>query len=540
MAVAAVQNRSAVRPSPNTDTIAREFYFFNLFRVLEATIIVALMFSPYAVEWVGVVHPMLGRAAAVFYLVYAVLVVAVATRSPRRYRAWIDVSLAVDIVVCALAMFSIHHQFTSLALLLLVNLGGAATLLPRRISFFFAALATFGVFAQNILGNLFNDDGREILEAGICGMAYFSFTGLCLFLGRRMRDSEARASRRGSDLRNLAHINELIIRRMKTGVLVVDGGNIVHRWNEAAAALIGNPTDGRNDLGRIAPELSRRLYHWRTSRKIDNVAISLAAGAPEVIPRFTRMAAKDDENVLIFLDDTSLVSRRAEQLTLASMGRLAASIAHEIRNPLAAISYSAQLLAESESLDQADRRMIEIIRNHAGRVNEIVENILHLARRERSIPEATDLVAWAERFIVDFKTTIDIGANSIVCKPQKAKLETLVDPKQLHQVVWNLVQNALRYGHAPGEPARVSLIVRQSPERGLPMLDVIDRGPGIPSKVAAQIFEPFFTTHELGTGLGLYLAREMCIANLAALEYLPIAGGGSCFRITFAPAAEPA
>jgi len=544
VAVAAVQTKAAqtkfaTRYTGDSEAITREFYFFNLFRVLEAIIIVALMFSPYAVEWMKVVHPLLGRVTAVFYLVFSLLTVAFSTREARYYRTWMDLSLVVDILVCALAMFSINHQFISLALLLLVNIGGAATLLPRRVSFFFAALATFGVFGQNIAGNLLNADNREILEAGICGLAYFSVTALCLFLGRRMRDSEALASRRGSDLRNLAQINELIIRRMKTGVLVVDGGNTVHRWNEAAAALIGNPTDGHNDLGRIAPELSRRLYHWRTSRKIDNTSISLAEGAPEVIPRFTRMAANDDENVLIFLDDTSLVSRRAEQLTLASMGRLAASIAHEIRNPLAAISYSAQLLAESESLDEADRRMIEIIRNHGSRVNEIVENILHLARRERSMPESIDLVVWAERFIADFKATIDIGANSLACKPQKSRVETLVDPKQLHQVVWNLVQNALRYGHAPGDPARISLIVRQFGDRNLPTLDVVDRGPGIPSKVAAQIFEPFFTTHELGTGLGLYLAREMCIANLASLEYLPIAGGGSCFRITFAPLPSP-
>ena len=539
MVVAAVQTNVASRPAGDFDTITREFYFFNLFRVLEAIIIGALMFSPYAVNWVSVLHPTLGRATVVFYLAYAVFVLAVAARNPRHYRVWIDISLVVDIAVNALAMYSIRDQFTSLALLLLVNIGGGATLLPRRISFFFAALATFGVFGQNIAGNLLNGDHREILEAGICGLAYFSMTGLGVFLGRRMRDSEALASRRGSDLRNLAQINELIIRRMKTGVLVVDSDNIVHRWNEAAAALIGNPTDGHNDLARIAPELSRRLYHWRTSRKLDNTAISLAEGAPEVIPRFTRMTANDDENVLVFLDDTSLVSRRAEQLTLASMGRLAASIAHEIRNPLAAISYSAQLLAESEALDTADQRMIEIIRNHAGRVNEIVENILHLARRERSMPESIDLVAWAERFIADFKATLDIGANTLACKPQKASVETLVDPKQLHQVVWNLVQNAQRYGHLPGEPARISLIVRQASENGLPILDVVDRGPGIPTKVAAQIFEPFFTTHELGTGLGLYLAREMCIANLASLDYLPIAGGGSCFRITFPPPPSP-
>jgi two-component system sensor histidine kinase PilS (NtrC family) len=538
MAVAAVQTSVAARLADDSGAIARELHYFNLFRVLEAAIILALMFSPYTVEWANVVRPLLGRATAAFYLAFAVLVV-FAARKMRRYRIWIDLPLIVDIVVCALVMFSIRHQFISLALLLLVNIGGAATMLPRRTSFFFAALATLGVFTQNILGNLLNENNRDILEAGICGLAYFFVTGFCIFLGQRMRDSEALADRRGSDLRNLAQINELIIRRMRTGVLVVDGANIVHRWNEAATALIGDLTDGHDVLDYIAPELSRRLYYWRTARKIDNTPIALVAGAPEVIPRFTRMAANDDENVLIFLDDTSLVSRRAEQLTLASMGKLAASIAHEIRNPLAAISYSAQLLAESTSLDGTDQHMIEIIRNHIARMNEIVENILHLARREHSMPESIDLVVWAKHFIIDFKTTIDIGANSLTCEPQKTKVETLVDPKQLHQVVWNLVQNALRYGHMPEEPARIHLIVRQSDDHDLPMLDVVDRGPGIPTKVAAQIFEPFFTTHELGTGLGLYLAREMCVANLASLDYLPVAGGGSCFRITFAPPPAP-
>jgi two-component system, NtrC family, sensor histidine kinase PilS len=532
VAAAAINTNLALRSPIGAKLVPREFYFFNLFRVLEAAIIIGLMFSPFAVEWVSIVHPTLGRITAIAYLLFALIALSVGTRSVDHHRTWVDVSLVIDIAVVGLAMFSIYRQFNSLAMLLLVNIGGGATLLPRRMSFFFAALATVGVFAQCIAGNVFNHDDRAILEAAICGLAYFSVTALCIFLGRRMRESDALASRRGSDLRNLSQINELIIRRMKTGVLVVDDANIVHRWNEAAWALLGNPSDVQHDLGRLSPELSRRLYHWRTSNKIDNTSVTLAENAPEVIPRFTRMSVHDDGNVLIFLDDTSLVSRRAEQLTLNSLGRLSASIAHEIRNPLAAISYSAQLLAESDKLTSADQRMVEIIRNHTGRVNEIVENILHLARRERSMPESLDLVSWATRFVDDYKSGNDVSPNAISVMPQVATVETLADPQQLQQVVWNLVQNAMRYGRLPNQPARVSVVVRKSTDRGLPVLEVVDRGPGIPTKVAAQIFEPFFTTHEFGTGLGLYLARQMCEANQAVLEYSAVAGGGSCFRIT--------
>jgi len=319
---------------------------------------------------------------------------------------------------------------------------------------------------------------------------------------------------------------------MKTGVLVVDDANRVHRWNESAWALMGNPKPGQRDLGSVAPELSRRLYHWRSTGKIDGMAVALAEGVPEIIPRFTKLASNDDKHVLIFLDDTSLLSRRAEELTLSSLGRLSASIAHEVRNPLAAISYSAQLLAESEDLTDADKRMVEIINNHCSRVNEIVENILQLSRRERSRPESIDLSVWATHFVEEYKAANDIGSDHLRAVTQPIHVEALADPQQLQQVVWNLVQNALRYGRLPGEPARVSVVARMQTDKGPPLIEVLDRGPGIPAKVAAQIFEPFFTTNEYGTGLGLYLARQMCEANQAGLEYVPVAGGGSCFRIT--------
>ncbi len=351
-------------------------------------------------------------------------------------------------------------------MLLLVNVGAGALLLPPRIAGFFAALAALGVLGQCVYGRLIEHQDRNLLEAGLYGLSYFATATLCIVLGKQMRETEALAEQRGIDLANLAQINELIIRRMKTGVLVVDDANRVHRWNESAWALMGNPKPGVRDLGSVAPELSRRLYHWRTTGKLDNTAVALAEGAPEVIPRFTRLTSSDDNNVLIFLDDTSLVSRRAEELTLSSLGRLSASIAHEIRNPLAAISYSAQLLAESEELSDADKRMVEIINNHCSRVNEIVENILQLSRRERSRPESLDLSLWAVHFVEEYKTGNDIGQDQLRAVTQARHVEALADPQQMQQVVWNLVQNALRYGRLPDEPARVSVVPRLATEKG--------------------------------------------------------------------------
>ena len=420
-------------------------------------------------------------------------------------------------------------------MMLLVNVGIAALLLPHR-AYLFAAIAAFGVTVPYAYNQLTGGAERSGVETAAVVVAYFIVGALLRYLGGHMRATEDLAAQRGVDLLNLEQINDLIIQRMKTGVLLVDQANHILRINESAWHLIGNPSPNQRELGTVASELSRRLYHWRHSGKTDQTAIALAPDVPEVIPRFTRLAPNDDTNVLIFLDDTSLLSRRAEELTLSSLGRLSASIAHEIRNPLAAIRYSAQLLAESPDLNSEDKRLVDIINNHCTRANDVVENILQLSRRERSRPETIDLNAWVLAFVEDYKQSNDLGGDHLRAVTQNRQIEAMVDQQHLQQVVWNLVQNAIRYGRQPGQPARVSVVARLMGEKGPPLLEVIDRGPGIPPKVAAQIFEPFYTTHEYGTGLGLYLAKQMSEASQATLEYVPVAGGGACFRITLTPA----
>ncbi|MHB1057690.1 MAG: sensor histidine kinase [Rhodanobacter sp.] len=523
-----------------TATIRHELSFLNAFRLVQSLVYVGLAFSPPGLGWPELATPDFARSVATLYLLFALVMLLLNRRSMPYARAVVAATLAVDIVAAVLAIAAMHDARIGIAMMLAVNLSAGALILPLRLSSFFAALATLGILGHTLFGSSSDNNpaDRDLLEAALFGLAYFATTTLCHVLGRQLRATEALAEQRSTDLANLAQVNELIIRRMKTGVLLVDDANRIHQINESAWMLMGNPGADQRDLGQLAPELSRRLYHWMTSGKLDETATQLADGVPEVVPRFTRLAPNDDSHVLIFLDDTSLLSRRAEELTLTSLGRLSASIAHEIRNPLAAIRYSAQLLAESKSMDATDQRMVEIINNHCIRLNEIIENILQLSRRERSRPETLDLGHWAQAFVEEYVQGNDLGADSLRAIASSATpVAAVADPQQLQQVVWNLVQNALRYGRLPGEPARVMVVTRQG-EHGVPILEVIDRGPGIAPKVAAQIFEPFYTTHEYGTGLGLYLARQMSDANQAALEYVRVAGGGSCFRLVLTPPAR--
>ncbi|WP_369926817.1 PAS domain-containing sensor histidine kinase [Xanthomonas sp. NCPPB 2632] len=522
------------------NTARHELFFFNYFRLGQAAVYTALAFRPEHMNWPALPEPLAARLLALAYLLAALVMVSRTRISLHRPVLIVSIGLTLDIAAALFALILMHDVRMGVAMMLAVNMATGALLLPFRLSMFFAALATLAMLGHCLFD--LNDPtagDRELVEYGLFGAAYFACASLCYMLGRNIRASEALAEQRGIDLANLSQVNELIIRRMKTGVLLVDEGNRIHQLNESAWMLMGNPSAEQRDLGSLAPELSRRLYHWRTSGKLDESATMLADGTPEVIPRFSRLAPNDDSHVLIFLDDTSLVSRRAEELTLSSLGRLSASIAHEIRNPLAAIHYSAQLLAESTDMNDTDLRMVEIINNHCSRLNEIIENILQLSRRERSRPETLDLSQWVHHFVTEYRLGNDLGADILRAVSGSEPVAAVADPQHLQQVIWNLVQNALRYGRMPGEPARVMLVARHS-EAGIPILEVIDRGPGIPPKVAAQIFEPFFTTHEYGTGLGLYLARQMTEANQAALEYVRVAGGGSCFRISLTPPARTA
>ena len=276
-----------------------------------------------------------------------------------------------------------------------------------------------------------------------------------------------------------------------------------------------------------------RLAHWLQDGKQDDSPMACGPEQTDVLPRFARLLATSD-STLIVLDDTSLVSRRAESITLAAMGRFSASLAHEIRNPLAAISYATQLLEESHDLGTSDRRLLQIIHQQCLHTNGIVESVLGLARRERAKPERIDLVNFVRHFIEDYRLIVPEENAQLRLTGECARLPVMVDPRHLQQIVTALVNNAVRYGHMPGEAPRISLHIEQA-EGHVPRLSILDRGPGIPDAVTAQLFRPFFTTSETGTGLGLYIAYELCRANEAQLDYVAVPGGGACFRITLPP-----
>jgi two-component system sensor histidine kinase PilS (NtrC family) len=294
-------------------------------------------------------------------------------------------------------------------------------------------------------------------------------------------------------------------------------------------------------LGEVSPRLLFLLSTWRGRGDVDSVGagtLPAADGARVIQPHFASLGNGERSPALIFLEDTSLLAEKVQQSKLAALGRLSASIAHEIRNPVGAMSHAAQLLQESPDLGAEDRRLTEIIRGNSQRVSRIIENVLQFSRRGASKPEVVSLRPFLEQFQTDFCATLEIRTDRLRLQSVEGGLgaiEVRADPTQLTQILWNLCQNAVSHAApAAGETgAPVDLLFGRLPSNDRPFVEVADRGPGIPVEDAERIFEPFFTRSPKGTGLGLFLARELAQTNGATLLHEPRAGGGSVFRIVF-------
>jgi two-component system, NtrC family, sensor histidine kinase PilS len=231
------------------------------------------------------------------------------------------------------------------------------------------------------------------------------------------------------------------------------------------------------------------------------------AGTERYKLRMVRVARalSDESDTVLFLESAKVVEERAQSAKLASMGRLTGSIAHEIRNPLAAIDQAAQLL-DDEGADSTTRRLTQIVRENTRRINGIVEDVLALSRSDRAQPVKIDLQEFVKQILGELPPAPQVAV------PAQAGAG-LFDPLHLRLTLTNLIRNAQRHCVSKVE-VRVNNVSPEEIE-----VAVIDDGKPIPSKIRQHLFEPFYTTHSQGTGLGLYLAREYCLANRAHLTY---------------------
>jgi two-component system sensor histidine kinase PilS (NtrC family) len=506
----------------------------NLYRVLVPLVLVGL-YSLGGARGFAVYSTQLFFGAAVFYLFFGLAsVVSVRRRMASAYVQTI-LQASVDMSVLVLLLHTCGGVASGLGLLFLVPVGGLAFLLPPRTALFLAAVAAIAILTDTIwqqLGGV--TDINSYATAGLLGIVLFVIAGAAAFAAGRMRESEALVRQKDVDLANLAELSQYIVQHLRESLLVVDAADKIRLINESAAEILGDNHAVPGALvGEVSPRLLYSLSTWRQREQGENSPSNFVAadGARVIQPHFAPLGSAPGPT-LIFLEDTSLMAERVQQGKLAALGRLSASIAHEIRNPVGAMSHAGQLLAESPAIGSDERRLTDIIRSNAERVSTIINNVLQLSRREATKPTRLSLGDWLEDFLDEFSETMQVPKAQIGIREEAEDLEVRFDSGHLHQVVWNLCDNANKYGENKGGINVEIKLGRLNPS-SRPYLEVADRGPGIEPHAVDRIFEPFFTGRKGGTGLGLFIARELCQLNRAILLYEPRAGDGSIFRIVF-------
>jgi two-component system, NtrC family, sensor histidine kinase PilS len=516
----------------------RVIALLNVFRLLVPMVLVLVFFFNAPDRSVGNVLPGLFLGISVAYFTFGLVCVQpIQNRWPSPL--WMALfPLTVDTIAITLLIHASGGVASGLATLLFLPVGATAAIVPPRLALLATALIAIALLFETTISTLAGvASSAEFLVAGLTGASLFAITLIALPLANRLRESEALVQQRDLDLANLNELNQYIVQHLRESIVVVDERDRIRLINETAARLLaGGPVASGALLGEVAPRLLYLLEAWRGQdhdRRDATGEVVSADGGTVIRPHFVALSERGPGSVLIFLEDTSVVAERVQQSKLASLGRLSASIAHEIRNPVGAMSHAGQLLRESPALGPDDRHLTDIIEKNAARVSQIIENVLQLSRRDTTRQERIDLGAWLATFLEEFRATLQIDAGGLQLEAPAGRLEVHFDPSHLHQVLWNLCDNALKHGAGA---ASVPILLRAGriASTARPYLEVSDRGSGIDPANAERIFEPFFTNGAGGTGLGLFISRELCQTNGALLAYEARGGGGSTFRIIFA------
>ncbi|AMN47803.1 two-component system, NtrC family, sensor histidine kinase PilS [Steroidobacter denitrificans] len=558
-------------PAPPADLGWRVLALINLFRLL-TPLLLALIFAALDPAPVGTTFPALFIGTTATYFAYAVVSIAGVKRRWPEISVQTIVSVCVDIVAIGILTYASGGMASGLAVLMVLPIGVASFIVRPQLALLLASLAAIALVAQQIFIALAaRGEIGDLTSAGIAGALLLLVTLGVGRLAGNLRDNELRLRQREVDVADLAQLNQFIVQHLRESILVVDANDTIRLINESAAQLLhSGPVAPGTLLGEISPRLIYLLGIWRRHPhdwQLSSLSMPAHDGGNLLQPHFVSLDSSHGPT-LIFLEDTTLMAERVQQSKLAALGRLSASIAHEIRNPVGAMSHAAQLLAETPGLSPQEQRFAEIIIRNGARVSTIIENVLQLSRRDSTRQQRLELNDWLRGFLVEFRDAAQLPEAALSLHAPGV-LDVRIDPSHLHQLMWNLCENAIRHGRhdgcerngdgnsaevddgnpaedgggrdgndseAAGQDAGTATVeIRSGRIAGTdrPFVEVLDRGKGIPAEDTERVFEPFFTSGKGGTGLGLFIARELAQCNRALLLYEPRPGGGSIFRLVF-------
>jgi two-component system sensor histidine kinase PilS (NtrC family) len=506
------------------DSYWRSLFLFNGYRFIVALLLLSVPAIFGRQLTFGSMEFELFVYTAAAYVLFSLLsFVVIASR--RHFHVQLGVQVSADIVFIVVLMFASGGISSGLGLLLLSGLAAAGLISRGRLTLFYAALASIAVLIEHTLQVLlYNGQTTQYLQAGLLSIGYFTTAWVAHTLAKYLVATEQLVAQREIDLASMAEVSQLVIQDMQDGVLVVDERGVIRQHNARVEEMLGPLHEHRREqtLRSYAPALASRLDQWRKNPVVAFNPLDTVVQNNKINARFVPVGRSRNVGAVIFLEDISRVQSQARQLKLAALGRLTANIAHEVRNPLSAISHATELLQEEPALNDTVTRLLTIIHDNAKRLDRMVNDVLKLNRGDRAHREVFLVGDYLKTFVEQF-CQIEKKPASLIALELAVDTEVTFDRSNLNQVMWNLCRNALR--HCRGGEASIRIAVDLIGGGTIVKLDVVDDGPGVPPALRNQLFEPFFTTVSSGTGLGLYLAREVCEANDAKLEFIETPAG---------------
>jgi len=515
---------------------AQAWQAFNIFHayqiILSATFFI-LSISGSAPLSFGQNNPALFQLGSLTFLALTTFSSIFIRKEHITYARQVQFKVIIDILFLTVLMHASGGISSGFGNLLVISVVAGGLLAGGQCVFAFAAIATFAILGEQVYADVSNAFTRTAYTyAGALSASFFTIALLTFVLAKRIETSEEIALQQSHEIEELIQLNDYIIKQLKSGVIVINQNGIVRLSNESASKLINQPIETGQPLSKTSIEIWQLFQRWRRSPGENSPIISAQLNTPKIQLKFSQLGDFSYEIYIIFMDDLSSIESQIQQGKLASLGHLTASIAHEIRNPLGAISHAGELLSESSSIEKEDKRLLDIIHNHTNRVNSIVKNILQLSRHEESHPEIFNLAAWFIEFDRMFKEQRGYTQSPLQINIGK-ELDTIkFDKGHLKQIIDNLCCNALKHGQQDANNPSIKIRCGLHTNDEKIFITVTDNNSsGIDKETAQKIFEPFFTTSRSGTGLGLYISNQLAELNHAKLSYAANKVNGSDFTL---------
>jgi two-component system sensor histidine kinase PilS (NtrC family) len=548
----------------NGGTFWRSLQTLNISRVLVALVLLAYINFKSNKDFGADAYAWFHNTALVYVLIASGFVL-LKLYYPKRFLMQLGAQITCDLLVISILYLAAGGSKSGLAVLYLFPLAGVGILSSLLWGLFFAAAATLFLLGDSAYRTFLADDAVSFPQAGLYGTVFFAVVYLLNRLAKNLIRQEELALLRGQALAIQQAINRLVFADMSDGILVLDHEDRIFQFNPAAERMLGfadyaghffasnmyarlcdipllrpvvdtlaarRDTTSSNTVALLDEEdasfvvlrqdLSAQIVddHLNSSGQEPgeftiHLKLRFASIDQDDLSELMTLSDRDSSYTIVFMQNVSDIENRAQQLKLASMGRLTASIAHEVRNPLSSISYAASLLAEDVRQEPQAARLLKIVDDNVARLNQLIEDILKLSRKAQLHTPPFLLMPEVAAIVQDFVEIRNLPAQQIWLD-DSVDFMVVFDPAHLREVIVNLLTNATRY--ASGQTGSIRIYgklgggVHQE-------LHIQDNGPGISKAVRAHLFEPFYTTSHKGTGLGLYMARELCLNNHALLDY---------------------